>query len=335
MCRESSVLRCMGLLIGSALLLLGTMGSAGADIPPPPDPPNTRRIPATIELDWGLFASRVSRRHVVAKGDTLRLLAARYLGDAKRWQAIAAENPEAVTPPDRIQAGASLWIPPRAASTKDASAEAAPKGTVSTLADRYEAFWTSASGRWGFKIAARASPGEVPKSWQHGGRLLLIPRTDALPILAALHKKQFPTHEQLPASVLHAPLYPDTLVTREDPAVRVVDRFRLADTEQQLIYSTVTRRRYDAQDKQLTDAAPKPRAEASGGASAREATLGSSLLSADLGPLPEDDRGAGEEPLAAWPELVGLIVALVGLLLILGLALFRNRRSSDDPSSTS
>ena len=59
--------------------------------------------------------------HVVAAGETLELLAERYLGDAFRWPEIARLNPE-VTDPNRIEVGLRLVIP-RSVMGAGASAE--------------------------------------------------------------------------------------------------------------------------------------------------------------------------------------------------------------------
>ena len=107
------------------VLGLGAAKPACGDIAPR-IPPDKRVVPATIELDWGPFAKRVSRRHVVAKGDTLRALAERYLGEANRWKLIARANPDVVKAPDGIQAGATLWIPPVEETPKTATGKQAP-----------------------------------------------------------------------------------------------------------------------------------------------------------------------------------------------------------------
>ena len=101
------VSRVLGALLIGVALNWCDMRPAQGDMPPI-DPPNTRHIPVTIELDWGPIEAQVSRRHVVVKGETLRALATRYLGDAKRWKRIAAANPHVVKAPDRIQVGAIL-----------------------------------------------------------------------------------------------------------------------------------------------------------------------------------------------------------------------------------
>jgi LysM repeat protein len=49
--------------------------------------------------------------HVVQRGETLALLARRYLGDAERWPEIVSANQGKVSDPNRIPAGIELRIP--------------------------------------------------------------------------------------------------------------------------------------------------------------------------------------------------------------------------------
>lgn len=53
------------------------------------------------------------RRHTVQPGETLRILAARFLGDARRWREIFAANREIIDEPDIIRPGMVLTIPDR------------------------------------------------------------------------------------------------------------------------------------------------------------------------------------------------------------------------------
>src|SRR5262245_29544093 len=134
--------RSLGIALGAALLsvALARATSVAADIPPPPDPPEGKRVPATIEVDWGVFADRVSTKHVVAAGETLRAIATKELGDAAHWKAIADANPDVAANPDKIAAGATLWLPSKASLAKDTGTEKQP-ASASLLSTWYDAFW--------------------------------------------------------------------------------------------------------------------------------------------------------------------------------------------------
>ena len=155
-----------------------------ADIPPPPDSPETKRVPVTIELDWGVFADRVSRKHVVAAGDTLRSLAEKHLGDKAKWKAIVGANPAIAADPDHILVGAVLWIPPvRFGETPPAAAKP-ESGETAPLSPWYDAFWQSSTRRGPPRLEARATPGEVPAAQSGGGVLVFIPHAEAGPFVA-------------------------------------------------------------------------------------------------------------------------------------------------------
>jgi nucleoid-associated protein YgaU len=81
-----------------------------ADVQPVTDSP----------LPIGVSASAKPRTHVVADGDTLTSLAARYLGSADRFREIFAANRQLLTTPNLLPIGATLQIP---------SAEAGPAGS--------------------------------------------------------------------------------------------------------------------------------------------------------------------------------------------------------------
>lgn len=75
------------------LLLVNDLDPLGEEVgtlPPPPPPP---------------------RIHVVQPGETLRHLAARFLGDERRWREIFEANRDQISNPDLIRAGMELIIP--------------------------------------------------------------------------------------------------------------------------------------------------------------------------------------------------------------------------------
>jgi nucleoid-associated protein YgaU len=49
--------------------------------------------------------------HTVVRGETLRILATRYYGDAEQWRRIFAANRRSLTSPDQLTEGKVLTIP--------------------------------------------------------------------------------------------------------------------------------------------------------------------------------------------------------------------------------
>ena len=184
---ETTMTRSRGWLRAAVLsCFLLPSARAGADVPPPPDSPETKRVPVTI-VDWGAF-DRVTRKHVVASGDTLRSLAAKYLGDKEKWKVIADANPALAANPDRIKVGDALWIPPpRHAETPPpptapVSAETAPIGPW------YDAFCrccSTATARSGSRPARRQRT--FPRRTAAGGPSSSS-HAEAVPLLAAVGK---------------------------------------------------------------------------------------------------------------------------------------------------
>ncbi|HWQ12831.1 MAG TPA: peroxidase family protein [Roseiflexaceae bacterium] len=77
------------------LLNVNDLNPLGEERQPPPPPPPPPRV------------------HVVQPGDTLRGIAARFLGDARRWPEIFQANRDVIANPDLIRPGMRLVIPPR------------------------------------------------------------------------------------------------------------------------------------------------------------------------------------------------------------------------------
>jgi LysM repeat protein len=75
------------------LLLVNDLNPLSAPIEPPPSPPPPQRS------------------HVVQPGETLRSIAARFLGDERRWREIHELNKDAIANPDLIKPGLELGIP--------------------------------------------------------------------------------------------------------------------------------------------------------------------------------------------------------------------------------
>jgi hypothetical protein len=75
------------------LLLVNDLNPLGAPIEPPPPPPPPQRS------------------HVVQPGETLRSIAARFLGNERRWREIHELNKDKIANPDLIKPGMELRIP--------------------------------------------------------------------------------------------------------------------------------------------------------------------------------------------------------------------------------
>jgi nucleoid-associated protein YgaU len=71
-----------------------------------------------------------AREHVVASGDTLSSIAARYLGSETRWEEIAKANPS--VNPNSMRVGTKLSIP--AGGSSPTRASATTTGTATTAA---------------------------------------------------------------------------------------------------------------------------------------------------------------------------------------------------------
>ncbi len=52
-----------------------------------------------------------SRKYVVAAGDTLSAIAAKFYGDANRWKEILEANKDTIKNPNAIRVGQELVIP--------------------------------------------------------------------------------------------------------------------------------------------------------------------------------------------------------------------------------
>lgn len=74
------------------LCLVNDLNPLGAEFVAPPPPP-----PARV--------------HIVQPGDTLRGLAARFLGDERRWREIFEANRDTISDPNKISPGMELTIP--------------------------------------------------------------------------------------------------------------------------------------------------------------------------------------------------------------------------------
>lgn len=278
-------------------VVAGVRPSARADIFI--ERPGTKTVPVTITLDWGPVADHVSRPHVVAPGETLRALAARYLGKAEAWPRIAEANASRVRPPDGIQAGATLWIPGRTPT--------------------HEAFWVKPRLRYGggWAVVARAQP--APLTWAHGERgvLMFLPSAEAAPVIAALEDKREMSWETTPPAARLLALGQDATVKEEDPVVRLEARYVLLGLEGDEVRVEHTVLRLDARGEVLPpwpDVAVKP-APASAGPPGI-------LLASDL-PVEEP---LAEKIAARWPAWLGVLVAVVGLLVVVAVA--RRRRGT-------
>jgi len=296
--RRARILRTGAALVTTGWLLTITGAPPAAADVFIPDPQGTKRVPATIEVDWGVFETRVSRRHVVAEGETLRGLARRFYEDEERWKEIADANSDAVPDPDVVRIGTQLWIPPRDPPAADAD-DADP---ATRLESRYEAFWVLQE-RMNAHVTERASPGEIPDACRGGMRLSFVGLETAKRVSRQLAKGEHPNAGVLGSRSLHAPLYPDTLVADDDPTVRVVSRYRLTGRNHQLVSTEVTRTRYDAEDQPVTADYP-------------------------VGNRRERAKPSDDAP-ARWPREVDGMVALLGLAIVVGGGIVLRRGRSD------
>jgi nucleoid-associated protein YgaU len=254
----------------AVLLLVATAPAAQirADIPPPPDSPDSKRVPATIELDWGVFADRVSRRHAVAAGETLRAIATKALGNAAHAKAIAAANPEVIPDPDKIRVGDVIWlpsvrsleaaakapappaVPPAAPTPPPAPTPPAPEPAATELVPWYDGFWlenTGYRGRGPEVLKARATPGDPVN-----GVLVLVPHANAAALLTAITAGPVPVKFAEIKGALMVGMWADTLVHREDPTVRIVTTYKLTGAAGNSLTTDIARVRYDADGKVVT-----------------------------------------------------------------------------------
>lgn len=243
-----------------------------ADIPPPPDSPDSKRVPATIEVEWGVFADRVSRRHAVAAGETLRAIATKALGNAAHAKAIAAANPDVIPDPDKIRVGDVIWLPsvkslesaakpptppaaPPAAPTPAPTPAPQPPAAASEpaateLVPWYDGFWlenTGYRGRGPEVLKARATPGDPVK-----GTLVLVPHANAAALLTAITAGPVPVKFAEIKGALMVGMWADTLVHREDPTVRIVTTYKLTGATGNNLTTDIARARYDADGKIVT-----------------------------------------------------------------------------------
>ena len=277
-----------------------------------PDPPDTKRVAIAYELDWGPLAKLVVRQHVVAKGDTLRGLATKYLGDAKAWPTIAEANPRHVTPPDIIRLGDTLDIPQRGAG--------------------YVAFWVTGLHRWGpgLRVTGRATPQDRPERFENGRTLLFLPAADAAPVLATLAKRKQHTFEANPATGHVVGLGYSTLVKSDDPVHSLLVRYRLKGIEAAGIDFEQTVVRLDEMGRELPplpEAAPAPKP---GAVPVPSSALPTPQLMSIVGDLPAP--APVMEKANRWPVWVGLLVAIIGLGIVLTIVRKRvqGSRSNDE-----
>jgi hypothetical protein len=317
-------------VIACGLMVLAAAGAARGDIIIP-DPAGTKRVPGTIQLDWGVFEARVSRRHVVVKGETLRKLATRYYDDVERWKEIAEENREALPDPNVVPIGAEVWIPPRTSPTKDFVGDGdEPDGDHTRLAPRYVAFWTKGYRRWKYRVSERASPGELPEAYRSGARLLLLEPKGAKIVLAALAKGERAVPDASWGTPIVAGLHPDTLVSADDPSVRVVSFFRLSNLTQQLVRTEVVRKRYGADGKRVAElfempghsfphSEAQPEAEPDDADDADDDATRADEIEGDDGVIRTSrDVAPSDRFPERWPTPIGVMVALLGLVIVAG-----------------
>jgi nucleoid-associated protein YgaU len=320
--------------LGFAAWALAGAPRIAADVPPPPDSPETKRVPATIEVDWGPVDALVSHRHVVAAGETLRSIATKELGDASRSKAIAQANADVIKDPDRIRVGEVLWLPSKASF--EHPAKGPPDAATPAPEAGYDAFWAGGIGPRRRFLVARATPGEVPPEQRAGATLVLVPHGMAEKPLSSLARGSVPMEPADFEAWAMATMIPDTLVHREDPTVRIVTKYALTGVKGTEVLATADRVRYDAAGAVVTKTwvVPPPsyeyaRPKADAGVAKDEAPPpppGSPPAPAGMvepSPAPVAAPGAradeprGNAPPAPsedgrWPAWIGLLVAGAG-----------------------
>jgi nucleoid-associated protein YgaU len=106
----------MGLVVAAVVLAVGVtavavtfaMSTFGS-----PDQPTGDRPAATApgSIAVATAPATAASVHVVRAGDTLRAIAAEYLGDEQRWPEILDLNRDRVAAPDDLRVGMELRLP--------------------------------------------------------------------------------------------------------------------------------------------------------------------------------------------------------------------------------
>lgn len=322
----------VGAVLGVAcgLVAVAPLGAARADVIIP-DPPKSKRVAVSIELDWGVLADRVSRAYVVAKGDTLSTIAQRMCGSAARWKAIADANPRVVHDTDRIDAGATLWLPPMRSFDPPAPASAAPDPKA--LLPWYDAFWMRPAGKWSEEVYSRASPPDAPERPRFNS-VLLVDHSASAAFLAAVAAKQ-----ELPKTgSCHLRVGMSSLVHADEPTVRMHASYRITGIDGQLVKTEVKVTRYDAAGKVVEKVLPlepsewdrlprTPEPEPKPKTPDTPAPVPPPEdAKSDLRDVPPDERVIETDGFR-WNSVTGIAVALVGGLVVLAVALLRRRPS--------
>jgi nucleoid-associated protein YgaU len=115
--------RWLGVALAVVVLAAGATAAAVTFALSPPgatDEPASSAVPAAVATAAGASAmadppttsdSISSSIHVVRAGDTLRGIAAAYLGDEERWQEILELNRDRVPGPEELRVGVELRLP--------------------------------------------------------------------------------------------------------------------------------------------------------------------------------------------------------------------------------
>lgn len=300
--------------LGVCVTLL-TLGAAIADAPTAtadiivPDPADTKRVPVTYELDWGVLADRTSRAYVVEKGDTLSGIAAKQLGTVSRWKAIAEANPETVRG-EEIRAGDTLWLPPIRSfdppPAADAPADPAALGTW------YDAFQLEHFARWRAAAKRRIGPSD-PSSW-----FFVAAHSDSGGLRAALRKGDVPTDDPAFPKGWRADLGVSNIVHKDEATVRVVVRHRITGLKDGAVVTERKILRFDAKGEPVTKVLPVK----SGGF--EQPAL------PDDAPAPVESRDipAPFDGGRRWTPAKGVLVALVGAGLVALVVVLRRRRTT-------
>jgi nucleoid-associated protein YgaU len=98
-------------MLGVALLLLPAVFGSPSPSASAPSVDATPRV--TAQPTRRQPTPEPMRRYVVRRGDTLRSIAARFLGDASDWPRIYRVNRDRLRSPTELRVGMELRIPPR------------------------------------------------------------------------------------------------------------------------------------------------------------------------------------------------------------------------------
>jgi LysM repeat protein len=297
----------------------GGASDALGDLPPPPDPPGSRRVPVEVEIDWGPFEHRLARIHTVTRGETLGAISDAYYGSKAHWKAIAKANPEGVAPPDRIAASTSLWIPPKAGVVGGDAPAPFETAEGEPLAAAYVALWIVPRRRGNpTLIGAPVVPDEKIPS---GGTIWLVPEAAARPHLETLARRQVDAPKSVANAALRLYVATNPLIPAgDDRTARLRVQVRVRGVAKRVVEAEGHQTRVDADGNALQ--APQAKSPVPG------PSRSPGLVATS--PEPADDSQELEGEPTRWPRRIGVLVAVLGLLIVGGVVLARQWKQTGD-----